>query len=486
MNKKITLTTHLLPLVVLINGAIIMIFEIVGARMMSPYFGGSIIVWTSLIGVIMLSLSIGYWLGGYWADKITNLHQLSIILLLGSIFTLLSTYMYVPVFTLIQSQRFDLMLGSLLASCLIFLLPNIFMGMVLPCVTKLATKNLKTLGVSVGNLYALATIGSIAGTFLAGFVLIPNFNISDIILVQAIVLIVLSVIVWHRHRLQLLLVIILLLYVLASSSHIYPVFARSIYQTNSAYNYIYVQDLEYDNVHYRYLIANDNIESNICLSCEEKLDNIYAEYRRLFALNPDIQEVLIIGGGGYTIANDILEKFTANVTVVEIDPVMTDVSRRFFGLVDNSRLTIHHQDGRQFLQQTDQLYDLIIVDAFLDSSSIPHHLTTREFFQSINNHLTGNGLLFINTVSALEGPDSRFFQTEYNTINSVFPHGLVYSYGQGDMITNILLIAGNHNDLATDKTTKYFDSQFVRQASINTNHVFTDEWAPVEYFNSNF
>jgi len=486
MSKKSTINPYLLSLVVLINGMIIMIFEIVGARMMSPYFGGSIIVWTSLIGVIMLSLSIGYWLGGWWADKIANRQQLSVILLLAAVFTLVSVYLYAPVFAWFQQQRLGLIVGSLLASSIIFLLPSMFMGMVLPYVTKLATKKISTLGVSVGRLYALATIGSILGTFLAGFVLIPSFNISDVVLVQAILLIILSTVTWYANRLQLLFVISILFYVLVGPHSIYPVFANSIYQTNSAYNYIYVVETKTNDLHQRYLMANDNIESNICLNCEQQLNNVYAEYRRLFTFQPDIREVLIIGGGGYTMANDILDKYGANVTVVEIDPVMTDVSRRYFGLNDSPRLTIHHQDGRQFLQQTDRQYDLIIIDAFLDSSSIPAHLTTREFFQSVGNHLTDNGLLFINTVSAVEGSDSLFFQTEYNTLNSVFPQLLIYSYGQGEMIANILFIASRQPDFPMKKLETFFQSEFIRQPRLTNDDIFTDQWAPVAYYNANF
>lgn len=486
MSKKSPINIRLLSAITLINGMIIMIFEIVGARMMSPYFGGSIIVWTSLIGMIMLSLSLGYWVGGRRADRYPNLSPLGLILLISSIATFFAVFFYDNLFIFIQTQQYHPVIGSLLAAGLIFFLPNLFMGMVLPYATKLATVNFHTLGKSVGNLYAWATVGSIFGTFLAGFVLIPNFHISDIVLVLAVILLMLSVVTFHHSRSRLVIMTFLMLAVLFSTQQMYPVFAYSIYQVNSAYNFIYVQDFTVNGTHRRNLMANDNIESNICLNCPERLDNVYAEYRHIFSIQPDITRVLIIGGGGYTIASDILARYAVTVDVVEIDPVMTEVSRQFFGLKNDPRLTIYHQDGRQFLQQNENKYDLIILDAFLDSSSVPQHLTTVEFVDLLKSHLREDGFVFLNLVSALAGPNSHFFQTEYNTYREIFPQVVVYSQGSEEQIANILFFAAKNENFNPANLIGLFSPGEIKEPVITRNDYLTDDWAPVEYFNLNF
>jgi len=485
MKKNNPLSAWILYFIVLVNGALIMIFELIGARMMSPYFGGSIIVWTSLIGVIMLSLSIGYWLGGIIADRKADRYLLSLILLLGGVSTLFGAYVYHRLFIFIQASSHQLILVSLLAAISVFLLPNIFLGMVLPYVTKMAARKISTIGRRVGSIYAYATIGSIAGTFLAGFILIPRFSLGDTLIMIVVCLIILSTLAYYADRLLIIFKIILLIFLISNSRSFDPVFAQTIYQTSSAYNFIYVRDLYQNDQHIRSLVANNNTESNICLNCADKLNNVYNEYRPLFSYNPGINEVLIIGGGGYTMASDILEKYSANVTVVEIDPVMTEISRRYFGLQDNPRLNIYHTDGRRYLLQSAKKYDLIILDAFLDSASIPFHLTTIEFIQLLKDHLTNQGLVLVNTVSTQTGPESYFFQHEFFTYQQVFSHLLVYNRAHPELLSNILLIAGN-DDVNPGILREFYPAEYIREPEITVNRALTDDWAPVEYFNYDF
>ncbi|MCD4697159.1 MAG: fused MFS/spermidine synthase [Bacteroidales bacterium] len=167
-----------LETVVFICGAVVMAYEIIGSRMLGPYVGTSISVWTSIIGIILLSLSIGYYTGGKLADKHPNHRYLVIIIFASAIFIFVSALIRKPLINWILSHIPNLEAASLLSSVALFSLPAVLLGMVSPYAVKLKLKNIKTSGATAGYLYAISTTGSILGTFLAGFVLIPAFRIS--------------------------------------------------------------------------------------------------------------------------------------------------------------------------------------------------------------------------------------------------------------------------------------------------------------------
>jgi len=167
-----------LETVVFICGAVVMAYEIIGSRMLGPYVGTSISVWTSIIGIILLSLSIGYYTGGKLADKHPNHRYLVIIIFASAIFIFVSALIRKPLINWILSHIPNLEAASLLSSVALFSLPAVLLGMVSPYAVKLKLKDIKTSGATAGYLYAISTTGSILGTFLAGFVLIPAFRIS--------------------------------------------------------------------------------------------------------------------------------------------------------------------------------------------------------------------------------------------------------------------------------------------------------------------
>src|SRR5665648_670250 len=170
------ISKYLLEIVVFVCGAVVMIFELVGSRVLGPYFGTSIFVWTSLIGIILGSLSIGYYLGGKIADKKSSFKSLSLIIFLAAISIGLTVLIKDFWLFVLQNSFTDIRTSSVLASLGLFLPASVFLGMVSPYAVKLKIKNLDTSASTVGNLYAISTTGSIFGTFLAGFYLIPHFG----------------------------------------------------------------------------------------------------------------------------------------------------------------------------------------------------------------------------------------------------------------------------------------------------------------------
>jgi hypothetical protein len=189
----------MIPLIVFLSGCVVMSFEILGSRILAPHFGNDIFVWGSLIGVFLGGLTVGYWGGGKLADLITDLRCFAVLLLVPGLILCLIPLYYDPVNYWIFDSNFGMRLEPLFASLIIFFLPAVFMGAVIPYAVKLQVKNLDLLGTEVGNLYAVSSIGSIVGTILTSFYLITWFGVRRIILSEGILLILMGLIISVLH-----------------------------------------------------------------------------------------------------------------------------------------------------------------------------------------------------------------------------------------------------------------------------------------------
>lgn len=196
--KKFTL-----EIVVFICGAVVMAYEIIGSRMLGPYVGTSMFVWTSIIGIILLSLSIGYILGGRIADKKPRADILSMFIFTSALFIILSTLLKDVLLNFLLSSISNIQVVSIIASILLFTIPSILLGMVSPFAARIKMKSVEKSGSTVGNLYAISTVGSIIGVFLAGFYFVPNFKITSILMLFAIALIAVSLYLNGMYRLEL-------------------------------------------------------------------------------------------------------------------------------------------------------------------------------------------------------------------------------------------------------------------------------------------
>ncbi|MBN1626595.1 MAG: fused MFS/spermidine synthase [Deltaproteobacteria bacterium] len=193
----------MISLIVFLTGCIVMSFEILGSRILAPHFGNDIFVWGSLIGVFLSGLTVGYWGGGRLADYIADLRCFAMLLLVPGIFLCLLPLYYDPVNYWIFDAYLGIRLEPLMASMMLFFLPSVFMGAVIPYAVKLQVKELHLLGTQVGNLYAISSIGSIAGTILTSFYLITWFGVRRIILGEGILLILMALIIsWFHIRLK--------------------------------------------------------------------------------------------------------------------------------------------------------------------------------------------------------------------------------------------------------------------------------------------
>jgi predicted membrane-bound spermidine synthase len=193
--KKFTL-----EIVAFFCGAVVMAFEIVGSRMLGPYVGTSMFAWTSIIGVILLSLSIGYFWGGRIADRRPRADILSLFIFISALFIIITLVIKESVLEILLRSIDNIHIVSVIASLVLFAIPSILLGMVSPFAVRIKMKSLEKSGSTVGNLYAISTVGSIVGVFLAGFFLIPTLKITKILMLLAIVLISVSMLLNGVYR----------------------------------------------------------------------------------------------------------------------------------------------------------------------------------------------------------------------------------------------------------------------------------------------
>lgn len=485
---------YILETAVFVCGAVVMILELAGSRIVAPYFGTSIVVWTSLIGIILGSLSLGYWLGGKFADTDANLKNFSLIIFIASIFTFFIVIIKNPVLSWF-GRIDDMRIGAVLTALFLFFPASLFLGMVTPIAVKLKLSDLNTSGRKIGNLYALSTIGSIAGTFAAGFYLIPYFGSTKIIIFLAVLLTACSLLIALKDikKLKIFFIIILLTFLYLPAENFYFAGAKVIADIDSRYNRLIIYDsTERDSGRpVRNLITDPyGIQSAMYLDYDNELVFDYAKYYFLGEhFNPDFKSSLLIGGGAYSFAKQFLSRYPEKtIDVVEIDPGFTALARKYFNLKDSSRLFIYEQDGRNFIDRTDKRYDIVYLDAFNSALSIPFYLTTEEAVKSLYNILNENGVVLTNLISAVEGDKGMFLRSEYYTYKKIFPHVLIFPTDKKspERPQNIILIALKSNQIPAmpgkDAELAVFLENNWQEPIKNDLPLLTDEFAPIDRY----
>ncbi len=404
----------------------ILVIEIVAGRILAPFVGVSLYTWTSIIGVVLAGISIGAYLGGKLADRFPGKKTLGWLLLVSGIATLLIS----PVTNLVAGYHFPttLMLRILIVTAITFFIPSCILGMISPVVVKLAVRNLEKVGNVVGKIYAVSTLGSIIGTFAAGFVLISWMGTRHIILVMGCILILTSLIWGSLFRtakpaVGFLLIPSLLLsvYNLAFKP---PLTADTYYYKESDYYTLKLKKtLSKDGrTPLQALILDNLVHSYVDLEnplhIEYQYERIYAEVLKWRFEKDASFRSLAIGGGGYTFPR-YMEAFypNAQLEVVEIDPEITKIVYKYLGLDRNTRIRTHNEDGRWFVMNCRNRYDVIFADAYNDLS-IPYHLTTREFAQQIKNILNPGGILLTNIIDNFQ--KGSFLPSYIRTLREVF------------------------------------------------------------------
>lgn len=416
-----------LRIVVFGSGAVLMALEIVGSRVIAPFFGTSVFVWGGLISIFLAALSLGYYLGGTMADRWPRAMVLATLLTLAGLTILTLPALSRPVLMTFDAWNLGPRLNPLLASVTLFALPSVLMGTTSPFAIKLVARDLATVGTSAGVLYALSTAGSIAGTIATAFFLVPSLGIRSILYLLGATLLVLAGLLAVRYaRLETAgrphaLGAAALIAVLAAPAGGAPIAvptSRVIYERDSAYHQISVLE---DGLN-RYLRFNRSFQGGMVLRDPYESPFLYSSYAHLARVfHPGTRRVLMIGLG----AGAIPKRFTRDypevaVDTVELDPAVVDVAKRYFEVKEDARHRIIVQDGRVYVRRSEATYDVVILDAYF-AEGIPFHLATKEFLELVRDHLAPGGIVVSNIIGAIDGPQSKLFRALYKTYASVFP-----------------------------------------------------------------
>jgi predicted membrane-bound spermidine synthase len=479
-----------------------MILEITATKIVAPYFGNSLYIWTSLIGIMLGGLSIGYLVGGKIADKEVNSRRLSLILLFNTILCLFIYFFSLQILSYIFSHLHFVVLAALISITFIFTPACICFGMISPYISKLYITDLKHTGRSIGMLYFISTIGSISGTFLAGFYLLSVLDSFNIILLIALTLSICSIVINSKHyyifKFSILVFVIYLLFIHSNNIYTLNVFRKHTENHSyilraiipSSYAEYFITEIHNPNLGtIRNLITNFNaVQSSYIVSKPQILQSPYTRYFTLPNCYKEKNNVLMIGGGGFIYPSYSLKYTPKNeITVVEIDPKLTQIAETYFDLpLNNKKIKIENSDGRLFLNKNEINYDAIIMDAF-DYNLIPFQLVTYEAITKIYSSLNSDGIVIMNIVDSVSKNKINFLGSEYKTYKSLFPKVEIYQVNNNLNLSNrqnfILVAYKNNNATNLQEDCLFNTNHFYKNKidmSIQNGLILTDKFAPID------
>jgi spermidine synthase len=504
-------TTHrrYLYFTVFASGMTTLAVELSASRLLGNVFGTSNLVWASIIGLILIYLTAGYFIGGRWADRSPNPRTMYGILAWGAFLTGLVPLAAGPVLRA-AADAFDvlqvgLLLGAFTTVLVLFTVPITLLGTISPFAIRLAIRHPAEAGQVSGLIYAISTLGSFLGTFIPVLVLIPMIGTTRTFLAFSAFLILVAIGgLWLNNGWRAALGWLWMPVLLAALAWLWSgqgikASSGQIYETESAYNYIQV--IEFDG--YRYLRLNDGQGVHSMYHPTDLIN--HGPWMQFLAgpfFNPppygpdQVESMAIIGLAAGTTARQATAVFgPLPIDGYEIDPEIITIGRRFFGM-NQPNLNAIAQDGRWGLEHSPRRYTLIAIDAYRPPY-IPWHLTTREFFQIVREHLSDQGVVAINVGRAPD--DRRLIDGLVGTMRTIYPsiyvvdvpgtfNSMIYATVRETRVENLY---GNLVALANrgDAHPLLVESLTVAAANLQTlpetKIVFTDDRAPIEWITNN-
>ena len=485
---------------VCITGTAVLIIEVLATRMLSPYFGNTIFSVSSVITVVLFALSLGYYIGGKKADKNPSKKTFYLIIFWSGLSTILISTIYIYILPSV-GLKLPFNYGPLIVSLVLFFLPSFLLGMLSPYAIKLEHIRNPNLGIGSisGRVFFWSTFGSIFGSLITGFVLVPNFGVSTIIVCVGLFLVLFSSIMLatlsKKNSLYIIFAVIVALLIFFYSKNVF-----------SNENLVYTHDGIYEKISITkrilynkpILLFSQDRSASSAMYVEDpyKLVFPYTTYYELYKLFKDrLDNTLVIGGGAYSIPKALLKEGDpeSKVYVSEIEPSLIDIAKKFFALPEDNRLIPITEDGRQFLERNNRKYDMIFSDVYFSYFSIPIHFTTQEFFDLAKSRLTDDGIFIGNLAGTLSRQNPSFIFSEIKTFKDIFPNSYFFAVdnasGYGPQNIMMLGINGDKKiDIESAKKivfknfkTESFDNILdLNRFNLDIYTKLTDEYAPVE------
>lgn len=505
MSRSSNSSTTFILITVFISGMTSLGLEMAASRLLGNVFGSSNLVWACIIGLILIYLTIGYWLGGKWADNKPYGNVFYQILMWAGISTAVIPLVSQPVLRFaadaFDQLQFGIMIGAFLSVLILLIIPMVLLGTASPFAIRLSISDASTSGMTSGRIYAISTVGSFLGTFLSSLLLIPLIGTYRTFMCFAILLSLIAFIglcreSYKRKYLAYLFPLIgmIILLTLGKQSVIKQTKGQ-VFETESAYNYIQV--LQEDGYNMLRLNEGQGVHSIY----KPGVDNYYGPWEQFlvgpfFNASPytidQVKSIAIVGLAAGTTARAASIVYPGiPIEGFEIDPKIIEVGRKFFNM-NESNLIALPEDGRWGLEHSNHIYSIVAVDAYRPPY-IPWHLTTREFFQIAYDHLLPDGVLVINVGRAPR--DRRLIDDMSATLSSVFSsvyvmdipntfNTMIYatklSTSRNNLLSNLvsLTAAGNSPQLLID-TLQIAAANL--KPTPSSGRVYTDDLAPVEW-----
>ncbi len=486
---------------VFLSGFALMTVELLGGKILAPYFGSSIYVWGSVLTVFMSALAAGYLLGGRYSRKHNTQNHLIVILLATSAL-LVPLFFYNEIasywFSLINDSRY----AALVTAICLYTLPTVGFGMISPVAIRLATHSCQESGYTAGRLYFFSTIGSAIGTLFTSFYWVILAEVTTILLCIITMFVMISIIGVclsllnpinkHRQFKQVGRVFIALFIVVLlwgwQTSHKQHGETTLLFDKTSLYQHIYV--IKNDKMKCLRFRKQHKNKPDLYQSCQylNNPDKQVFKYTK-FILSASSQlknpkSILVLGLGGGIISSALAGLYPeANITSVELDPMVVNVAKEFFGYNDSKQhIKTVISDARVFvkksLKKSNDLYDLIILDTY-NNDYIPEHLLTKEYLNEVKSLLNPMGIVVSNTFAS-----SHVAANEQATYQAVF--GTLYGAVAGKEGNRVLTTRKTQypNTIDRQKLTKLgidldmFYQQF-KLLPKSKSVVMTDTYSPI-------
>ncbi len=477
------------------SGACLMILEITASRVLAPEFGNTVYLWSAIIGMILAALTMGYQLGGHLAER--GRPALLVYLSCGAgasvaIVPLWSSWLLPKLAASMSPSG-----GALVGTALLFFVPSVLIGALSPVAVKVVNLGGADAGRASGHISALGAMGSILGTFGAGFVLLPAMGTQDVLTGVALALALIGVsgaLVAKLSRGAPIAVAVLV---------IAPAFVdheprllegeRLLHEEETFYHRVRVTEYDSRIGRIRQLDLDSTREGARALD-SEVLPFWYTRFIRIAPMYLTApKRAAFVGGGAFTMPIRFAKMYPdANVDVYELDPKVVEMGVEFFELGEYEKIRAVTGDARRNLKVTDARYDFVFGDAYNGVSWIPFHLATKEFYTLVADRMTDGGVYMSNVISSLDPDRGAFFFSTVKTLREVFGHVQVYGRSGGGTGQNLILVASkeplpSRDAIATmsdamglGELTRHFVDLDRLEDDLAGALVLTDDYAPVE------